>query len=48
MSNVAKLIAIYVVMNYDCQLESKGGMNFEFRDVLVPSPSLKLFVKKRD
>jgi hypothetical protein len=46
-TNVAKLIAIYVVMNYDCELESKEGLNFEFREVLVPSPSVKLVLKKR-
>jgi len=46
-TNVAKLIAIYVVMNYDCELESKRGLNFEFREVLVPSPSVKLVMKKR-
>jgi hypothetical protein len=47
-TNVAKLIAIFFIMNFDCEFESTSNLNFEFRDVSVPSPSARLVMKKRD
>ncbi|KAF1960718.1 cytochrome P450 [Byssothecium circinans] len=47
-SNVAKLIAIYFIMKFDCEFESTEGLNFEFRDVLVPSPNAKLIMRRRE
>lgn len=47
MSNVVKLIAIYFVMKYDCEFEDPKGLDFEFRDVLVPNPGSKVTVKIR-
>jgi hypothetical protein len=47
-ANIAKLIAAHFVMNYDCEVESKGALDFEFREVLVPSPGVKLVMRKRE
>jgi hypothetical protein len=47
-ANLAKLIAAHFVMNYDCEVKSKGALDFEFREVLVPSPGVRLVMRTRE
>lgn len=48
MTNVAKLIAVYFIMNYDAHFERTDNLRFQFRDVSVPNPAMKLILKKRN
>ncbi|KAF2878468.1 cytochrome P450 [Massariosphaeria phaeospora] len=45
--NVEKLLAVYVMQNYEAKLESSEGLNFEWRDGLVVNPKSILLMKPR-
>ncbi|KAF2014222.1 cytochrome P450 [Aaosphaeria arxii CBS 175.79] len=45
--NVAKLIAIYFITNFDCDVTNSHNPSFEFRDVSVPHPKWELIMRRR-
>ena len=46
-SNVQKLLAVYMMQNFEAKLESTKNLNFEWRDALVPNQKNILLLKRR-
>ncbi|PSN62395.1 cytochrome P450 [Corynespora cassiicola Philippines] len=46
-SNVQKLLAVYMMQNFEAKLESTKNLNFEWRDAPVPNQKNILLLKRR-
>ncbi|KAF1977810.1 cytochrome P450 [Bimuria novae-zelandiae CBS 107.79] len=46
-ANVEKLVAVYLKQNFEGKFESTEGLNFDWRDSLVPNPKMVLLMKPR-
>lgn len=44
---MTKLVAVYLLANFECRVEDTRGMNFEWRDALVPNAKTVLLMQAR-
>ncbi|KAF2446078.1 cytochrome P450 [Karstenula rhodostoma CBS 690.94] len=46
-ANVEKLVAVYLMQNFEGKFKSTKSLNFDWRDSLVPNPKMVLLMKPR-